>query len=246
MLLMLAPMLTHAAIPLEKANRIKSAAKLVVLQASNSATIEEAINAVGPPSHVVEAKHYGNISALKLAEGTALSLLWSHEGCVLSLLSFDKNKRANGARAPGVTYSANESWQSCPDSSYDQDISELRNFSCGKANTHKYCKITKRNGVRDTTVDRQALIASPAHKAKVTAQFSSWDGSHINLEKLIKSRMHDPASYRHVETNYLDRGGHILVTTKFRGKNAFGALILNNARARVDINGNIIELLDQF
>lgn len=242
--ILLAPLHSNAAISPEKANRISSAANLVALQSANNATVEEAVNALGMPSFVVESRNYKNIDALKLAEGSAVTLVWAHDGCVLSLLSFDKNKQALGAVAPGKTYSANNSWQSCPDYSFEQDIKDLSNFSCNKAKPHAYCKLSKRGGVRDTTIDKQALIASPAHKARVTAQFSTWDGAHINLEKQIKSRMHDPKSYQHVETFYLDRGDHILVTTKFRGKNALGALVLNTARAKVDISGKILALLD--
>lgn len=233
---------TLAAIPPDKANRIRSEAKLVILQSANNASIDEALNALGSPDYVVEARHYKNIAALRLAEGSALTLIWEHDGCVLSLLTFDKGKRATGAVAPGVTYSAGNSWQSCPDISFEDDTRELSKFSCRATKPHKYCRASKREGVRDTTIDRQALMASPEHKARVKAQFSTWDGSHNNLEKFIKSRMHDPGSYEHVETNYLDRGDILIITTKFRGKNAFGARVLNTVQAKVDINGKVLEL----
>lgn len=242
LLIALAPTHSAAAIPADQANRIQSQAKLVKLQSANRANIEEALNAVGPPDYVVEAKNYKNIAALRLAEGSAVSLIWAHEGCVLSLLTFDKNKRGVGGVIPGINYSANDPWLSCPDVSFANDTRQLSKFSCRSPKPHKYCRVARRDGVRDTTIDREALKASAGHQAKVKAQFSSWDGSHTNLVKRIKSGMHDPGSYEHVETYYLDRGDHLVVTTKFRGKNVFGALMLNTVQAKVDINGRVLAL----
>jgi hypothetical protein len=77
-------------------------------------------------------------------------------------------------------------------------------------------------------------------KHLIERQFSAWDGSNRNVEKYIKENMNDPSSYDHVETNYSDKGTFILVQTKFRGKNAFGAKVLQMATAKVDIEGNIL------
>lgn len=80
---------------------------------------------------------------------------------------------------------------------------------------------------------------------EIEKQFSSWDGSHRNLEKLIKQNMNDPDSYEHVETKYWDMDDHLVVMTTFRGKNAFGGVVKNFIKAKVDMNGNIIEVIDQ-
>jgi len=79
---------------------------------------------------------------------------------------------------------------------------------------------------------------------KIKDQFSPWDGSHVNLTKAIKKAMNDPKSYEHVETTHQDMGDYILVVTQFRGTNAFGGKVLNEVTAKVDINGNIIEVLE--
>ena len=81
-------------------------------------------------------------------------------------------------------------------------------------------------------------------KKKIEAQFSSWDGSHRNLEKEVKSRMHNPASYKHVSTSFINVGTHLIVNTTFRGTNAFGGIVTNSMRAKVDFDGNIIEMLE--
>ena len=75
--------------------------------------------------------------------------------------------------------------------------------------------------------------------------FSFWDGSHIELTRLIKKAMNDPGSYEHVDTTYIDRGDYLVVTTTFRGRNGFGALVLNSVTAHARLDGSIIEVVEQ-
>lgn len=79
----------------------------------------------------------------------------------------------------------------------------------------------------------------------VHSQFSSWDGSHRGLVKYVKSVMNDPSSFEHVETGFRDEGDHIFVAMKFRGKNAFGAMVLQQIAADVDFQGNVIKIVDE-
>jgi hypothetical protein len=95
-------------------------------------------------------------------------------------------------------------------------------------------------------LNKDELIQKIGERQKlIEAQFSVWDGSHINLEKLIKKNMNDPGSYKHVETRYSDMNDHLIVRTTFRGKNAFGAVVVNWVKAKVDLNGNIVSLIEQ-
>jgi hypothetical protein len=87
----------------------------------------------------------------------------------------------------------------------------------------------------DTVALRQELIKR---------QFSSWDGSHINLEKFVKKNMHDPDSYEHVETKYSDSGNKLIVELTYRGKNVFGAKVLNSIKAEVSLYGEVINVLE--
>lgn len=80
---------------------------------------------------------------------------------------------------------------------------------------------------------------------KIEEQFSAWDGSHRNLTSMIKESMNDPKSYEHVETRYLEDGDFLLVTTKFRGTNAFGGKVINTVSAKVDLDGNVVEIINQ-
>jgi ribosomal protein L37E len=91
----------------------------------------------------------------------------------------------------------------------------------------------------------EKVTPQQSQKSKVESQFSAWDGSHIGLTKYVKSKMNDPDSYEHVETRFEDKGSHILVATKFRGNNKFGGKVLNTILAKVDYNGNVLEIISQ-
>lgn len=82
-------------------------------------------------------------------------------------------------------------------------------------------------------------------KEKIEILFSAWDGSHRGLTDVIKKSMNDPSSYKHDETVYWDKGDYLLVKMSFRGKNAFGGVVMNWVKAKVDLNGNVIEIIEQ-
>lgn len=90
--------------------------------------------------------------------------------------------------------------------------------------------------------NRQAESTDP-QKRLLDAGFSAWDGSHRALTQKIKESMNDPGSYEHVKTEIGDLGDGFMVKTTFRGKNAFGGLVLNSVVAKVDTKGNVIEIL---
>jgi hypothetical protein len=79
-------------------------------------------------------------------------------------------------------------------------------------------------------------------KEQVEKLFSAWDGSNLDLELHVKDRMNDPKSFEHVETRYKDLGDFIMVSMEFRGKNAFGGVVKNKVYAKIDIEGNILEV----
>ena len=80
-------------------------------------------------------------------------------------------------------------------------------------------------------------------KKKIEEQFDPWDGSHIALSRLIKQNCRNPDSYEHIETKYRDNGNLIFVTTKYRAENGFGGMAIGNVTAKVDIEGNVIEII---
>lgn len=64
------------------------------------------------------------------------------------------------------------------------------------------------------------------------------------LRESIMNGMHDSWSYSHQSTTYNDEGNGntIQVTCVFRGKNAFGAKVLNTVVATVDLDGNVLDM----
>jgi hypothetical protein len=82
-------------------------------------------------------------------------------------------------------------------------------------------------------------------KEQIEKHFSAWDGSHRGLTEAIKRSMNDPSSYDHEKTVYWDKGDHLVVQTTFRGKNAFGGVVINSVMAKVDLNGNVIEIISE-
>lgn len=95
--------------------------------------------------------------------------------------------------------------------------------------------------------DKPSKLDKPtdSRKERIEQQFSPWDGSHRGLTRAIKDAMNDPRSYEHVETVYRDEGSRLWVRTTFRGKNAFGGVVKNWTEARVDLDGNVLEILSQ-
>lgn len=108
---------------------------------------------------------------------------------------------------------------------------------------------TKMNEIRLQAEQMQASETAESNRKKnrenlIKAGFSAWDGSHIELKRTIKESMNDPKSFEHVETTYADLGSHLVVLTRFRGKNAFGGVVLNSVKAKADLHGRIIEIID--
>jgi len=82
-------------------------------------------------------------------------------------------------------------------------------------------------------------------KQRIEKQFSPWDGSHIQLTKLIKQHMNDPDSFKHDSTSYWDMGDHLVVITHFRGRNAYGGMVRHWVKAKVDLDGKVLQIIEQ-
>jgi len=58
--------------------------------------------------------------------------------------------------------------------------------------------------------------------------------------------MNDPDSFEHVSTKYFDRGDYLIVNMKFRGKNAFGGLVIDYISAHYEISGDLIKIVKKI
>lgn len=107
-------------------------------------------------------------------------------------------------------------------------------------------KLERYTKARDAQVAKEAAklaadLEKAEHQKKIEAQFSGWDGSHRQFERLIKDAMNDPGSYEHVETRYIDKGSYIRVFCTFRGKNAFGGIVKNTKVADFSLDGKFLK-----
>ena len=80
-----------------------------------------------------------------------------------------------------------------------------------------------------------------ARKEYISNAFSS-DGSHRKLVSYVKERMNDQNSFEHVKTVYWDFKKKIVVQMTYRGKNGFGALVIQTVIADTDLEGNILDV----
>ncbi|MEQ8821015.1 MAG: hypothetical protein RLY93_12295 [Sumerlaeia bacterium] len=80
---------------------------------------------------------------------------------------------------------------------------------------------------------------------KIRSQFSSWSGAHVDLVSRIKLAMNDPKSFEHVSSDWVDAEDFsIIVTTRFRGKNAFGGTVTQTVSARYSVDGNFLGMVE--
>ncbi|MCD2528791.1 hypothetical protein LPL65_12190 [Providencia huaxiensis] len=82
------------------------------------------------------------------------------------------------------------------------------------------------------------------------SNFSKFSGAYRPLEKLIKNNMDDDSSYKHDETDYRfvfdAKPPYAIVSTIFKGKNSYGAIVKENIKVKVDLaTGDILEVIPQ-
>jgi hypothetical protein len=131
-----------------------------------------------------------------------------------------------------------------PSSEYEKNKNLYQQLVRLHPNTQAY-KIKVKAYSEKFEKEKQEQLAIEARKKNIDEQFSAWDGSHRNLERVIKKAMNDPDSYEHAETVYSDREDHLVVKTTYRGKNAFGGVVKNYVKAKVSLEGQILKILDE-
>lgn len=100
----------------------------------------------------------------------------------------------------------------------------------------KFCKNQKIKIAQDRM---QTLEYNKFYRKHV----SSLDDSILVINRKIKSMMNDPSSFKHEKTDIYtikDKPGWYLIRTHFRGKNMYGAIIMNQAQFHMSQSGEII------
>ena len=110
------------------------------------------------------------------------------------------------------------------------------------------CSGDNEEGIKSTSTTKESKQLTPEEKRQqdIESYFSGWDGSHRNLAKMVKEALHDPDSYEHESTTYFDNGDHLIINMHYRAKNAFGGRVKSFVKAKVDLYGNVLEILDQY
>lgn len=93
-------------------------------------------------------------------------------------------------------------------------------------------------------LDNQKVQSDKKKKDFEKNCFSSWDGSHRELVKLVKANMNDKKSFEHEETTYTTLDDYAVVIMKFRGKNALGNMVLNSVKAKISYNCEVLEIME--
>jgi hypothetical protein len=91
--------------------------------------------------------------------------------------------------------------------------------------------------------EKQKNLDKEARKKQLEKVFSPWDGSVPQLVELVKGSMNDPDSYKLDETRYIDKGDYLIVYMGYRGTNKFGGVVRAMVKAKVDLNGQVLEIL---
>lgn len=204
------------------------------------------------------------LMALKIPHASNVSFVEKLDSHILNAID-PKHNRASLMQLSDTEFQGLQTSGTMP----EQFISGYRELDTRIAvltKAHVADVVAERKKREQERVERERLLAIAAQKAmeerkaleaaeelvkrknerteKIKKCFSSWDGSHRGLTSYIKETMNDPSSYEHAKTVYWDRTDHLVVQTTFRGKNGFGALILSRIKAKVDLNGNVIEVLE--
>lgn len=91
--------------------------------------------------------------------------------------------------------------------------------------------------------EKQKKLDEAARKKQIEKVFSPWDGSVPQLVELVKGSMNDPDSYKHDETRYIDHGDHLIVYMSYRGTNKFGGVVRAMVKAKVSLEGQVLDIL---
>lgn len=67
----------------------------------------------------------------------------------------------------------------------------------------------------------------------------------MEVNEFIKRLMNDPKSFDHLDTVYWDKDTYVIVRTEFTGKNKFGGVVRNWMKVKVDLDGNVLEMIEQ-
>ena len=96
---------------------------------------------------------------------------------------------------------------------------------------------------RQQTIFRKNQKSAKARSKFQSEYVNSWDGSCRPVVEAIKQNMNDAKSFEHIKTRvFSTETENFKVEMKFRGKNAYGGMVINTATATVTPDGKVIDI----
>ena len=95
--------------------------------------------------------------------------------------------------------------------------------------------------------DQNPVAQTPEQaRAQVIDQlFSDKNGSNAHLTNIVLVGLHDPDSYEHKRTTYMDMGDHLIVSTNYTANNMFGKKVSGFTTARLGLDGKVISVIER-
>ena len=94
--------------------------------------------------------------------------------------------------------------------------------------------------------DQNPVAQTPANaRAKlISALFNGPDGTHLNLSIIAQAGLTHPDSFQHQQTTYKDMGEYLVVNMTYQAQNESGEMVGKLTRAKVDLTGKVISILE--
>jgi len=94
--------------------------------------------------------------------------------------------------------------------------------------------------------DQNPIAQTPADaRAKqINTLFNGTDGTHLNLSIIVQAGLTNPDSFQHQQTSYKDMGEYLVVSMTYQAKDDSGMTVSKLTRAKVDLTGKVISILE--
>lgn len=92
--------------------------------------------------------------------------------------------------------------------------------------------------------DPVAQTPAKARAEQISKLFHGTDGTHPNLAIIVKAGLTNPDSFEHQQTSYRDMGEYLVISMKYQSETHHGQSIDRFTKAKVDLTGKVISILE--
>lgn len=94
--------------------------------------------------------------------------------------------------------------------------------------------------------DQNLVAQTPddARAKQISSLFQGPDGTHLNLSIIVQAGLINPDSFKHQRTTYEDVGEYLIVDMTYRAEDDSGKMARKRTRAKVDLTGKVISILE--